>query len=450
MNIGNQRFDLPEPEEATLDDPKRDIRIGLGIAILFFVVLLGWAALTPLDAAVRASGVISVSGNRQAVQHPTGGVVTALNVKEGQMVQSGAVLVELSAPETKAAERALTSDYLMLLAQRARLAAEQAGRSSLTPPAEYADLRPEDRPLAQQALRMQMGELRARSSSMSAQQSVLSQRERQLAEQGSGYSERRKTMVEQRRILDEELKGLRSIAEKGFASKNRVRALERAEAELRGQEAAMTAEMARAGEGMGETRMQSLSLVRSTQEEIATNMRETEARLSETLPKLIAVREQLERAQIRATATGRVVGLNVFTVGGVVAPGQTLMEIVPEDRRLVVQAQVNPADADNVYAGQEAQLHFESVRDKNLPLMNGTVTNISADSFSDEKTGQRYFRAEIEVPREDFEMIQRTLGQGQLRPGLPVDAMLSVRKRSALEYLLEPLTSSFRHALHEE
>lgn len=450
MNFGNHNFAFVPPADAPLDDPKRDIRIGGAIAVLFFVILLGWAAFTPLDAAVRATGVISVAGNRQAVQHPTGGVVTALNVKENQEVKAGDVLVELSAPETKAAERSLTSDYLNLLAQRARFIAEQQGRSTLTPPPEFAALKPQDRAIAQSALRMQMGELRARTSSLSAQQSVLSSRERQLAEQGSGYLERRKSMAEQRRILNEELEGLRSIADKGFASKTRVRALERAEADLRGQEASMSAEMARAGEGIGETRMQSLSLVRSTQEEIATGLRETEAKLSETLPKLIAVREQLERSQIRATATGRVVGLNVFTVGGVVSPGQTLMEIVPEDRRLVVQAQVNPADADDVYAGQEAQLHFESVRDRNLPLMSGTVTNISADSFSDEKTGQRYFRAEIEVPQAEFERIQQVLGQGQLRPGLPVDAMLSVRKRSALEYLLEPLTSSFRHALHEQ
>lgn len=448
MNMGFQRF-VPA-SEPRLDDPKRDIRVGTAIAFAFFVVLLGWAALTPLDAAVRANGFISVLGNRQAVQHPTGGVVTALHVREGQVVRKGDVLVELSAPETRAAERAVTSDYFMLLAQRERLLAEQAGQSSFDPPAEFASLSDEDRPLAQQALRMQMGEMRARGGSMSAQQSVLSQRQRQLDEQRNGYAQRRISLIEQQRILEDELSGLRSIAEKGFASKNRVRALERAQAELRGQEAAMAAEMARAGEGMGETRMQSLSLFRGTQEEIATNLRETQAKLSEALPKLIALREQLERSQIRAPATGQVVGLSVFTVGGVVAPGSTLMEIVPRDRNLVIQANVNPADADNVFVGQEAQLHFESVRNQNLPLMSGRVRTISADSFTDESTGQRYFRAEIEVPTKELEAIQGLLGQGQLRPGLPVDAMLSVRKRSALQYLLEPLTGTFRHALHEQ
>lgn len=449
MNISVHRFELL-PQPATPDDPRRDIRIGAAVAVLFFVVLLGWAALTPLDAAVRAPGVISVLGNRQSVQHPTGGVITALHVREGQQVRAGDVLVELSAPETRAAERSLTGDYFMLLVQRARLSAEQAGRRSFEPPPEFAALSAEDRPLAEAALRMQAGEMRARVASLSAQQSVLSQRALQLGEQRSGYEQRRESLIEQRRIINEELAGLREIAEKGFASKTRVRALERAEADLRGQQAAMAAEMARSGEGIGETRMQSLSLMRQSQEEIATGLREAEGKLSEVLPKLIALREQLERAQIRAPATGNVVGLSVFTVGGVVAAGQTLMEIVPDERTLVVQAQVNPADADDVYRGQEAQLRFESIRGRDLPLIAGRVRTISADRFTDEKTGRAYFRAEIEVPEEELKAIQGLLGHGQLRPGLPVDAMLSVRKRSALQYLLEPLTGSFRHALHEQ
>ena len=446
MNMGFPRFEAI----AAPDDPKRDIRIGAGIAILFFVVLLGWAALTPLDAAVRAPGVITVLGNRQSVQHPTGGVVTAIHVREGQDVRQGDVLIELSAPETLAAERALTSDYFMLLAQRARLLAEQAGQPSFEVPVEFAGVSGRDRQLAIAALSMQRGEMAARRAALSAQQSVLSQRERQLREQQSGFSAQRSSVVQQRKILGDELSGLREVAEKGFASKNRVREMERADAQLEGQQAAMAAEMARTGEGMGETRMQSLSLARDTLQQIATDLRDTESKLSEVLPKLVAAKEQLQRAQIRAPATGRVVGLTVFTVGGVVPPGQTLMDIVPDHKTLVIQAQVSPQDADDVYPGQVAQLRFESVRDRSLPLIPGTVKTISADRFTDEKTGHAYFRAEIEVQPADLKRIQGLLGRGQLRPGLPVDAMLSVRKRSALEYILDPLTGSFRHALHEE
>lgn len=447
MNMGLHRF---TPAQAAPDDPRRDIRIGAGVAILFFVVLLGWAAITPLDAAVGGNGVISVLGNRQAVQHPTGGVVTALHVHEGQAVRAGDVLLELAEPETRAAERALTSDYLSLLAQRARLTAEQAGQRTFVPPPEFIGLPPSDRPLAEAALRLQIGEMRARSGSMSAQQSVLSQRALQLGEQQNGFAQRRESLAEQRRILEEELSGLREVAKKGFAAGNRVRALERAEADLRGQQASMSAEIARAAEGIGETRMQGLSLSSGTQEQIATDLRETESKLSEVLPKLIALRDQLRRAQIRAPATGNVVGMTIFTVGGVVAPGQTLMEIVPDHKALVIQVQLNPADADDVYPGQQAQLRFVSLRDQNLPVITGEVRTVSADRFTDEKSGQAYFRAEVDVAPSELARLQRLLGRGQMRPGLPVEVMLTVRKRTALQYLIEPLTRTFRHALHEQ
>lgn len=446
MNMGLHRFETV----ASPDDPRRDIRIGSAVAIFFFVVLLGWAALVPLDAAVPANGVITVLGNRQSVQHPTGGVVTAIHVREGQDVRQGQLLIELSAPETLAAERSLTSDYFMLLAERNRLLAEQAGKSSFDIPAEFASVSPEDRTLVQAALRMQQGQMQARAASLSAQQSVLSQRAAQLREQQNGFVQQRKTIVEQRHILNDELAGLKEIAAKGFASMTRVRSLEQAEADLRGQEAGMTAEMARTGQGIGETRMQALSLVRDTQQQIAEDLGTTEAKLSEVLPKLVAAREQLERAKIRAPATGHVVGLTVFTVGGVVEAGQTLMDIVPDDKTLVIQAQVSPADADDVYVGQEAQLRFESVRDRNLPLIQGRVQTISADRFTDEKTGRPYFRAQIEVPPAELQRIQGVLGRGQLRPGLPVSAMLSVRKRTALQYLLDPLWGGFDYALHEQ
>jgi len=174
--------------------------------------------------------------------------------------------------------------------------------------------------------------MRARSQAISSQKSVLGQRAGQLVQQQSGYVRQRAAIQEQERLIADELKGLMSIADKGYASMNRVRALERAQAELKGQEAAMEAEYGRAGEGIGETRMQSLSVVDQRLEQVEGELKETQSKISEVLPKLVATREQLRRAQLRAPATGQVVGLTVFTVGGVVAPGQTLMYIVPDGR----------------------------------------------------------------------------------------------------------------------
>ena len=438
------------PEAVAAGDPQREIRLGTAIAILFFVLFLGWAAFVPLDAGVHAIGQIAVSGNRQTVQHRDGGVVTAIHVREGQHVKAGEVLIELSAPELKAAERALTSDYLTLLAQRARLLAERSGQRGFAPPPEFASLSPQDRSIAEQVLQLQRSEMQARSGAVSAQQLVLGQRAQQLVQQQSGFSKQRQSLVEQQRMIAEELAGLKSIAEKGFASMNRVRALERAQADLQGQEARMLSEYARAAEGIGETRMQSLSVSRNRLEQVETDLKDTQTKLSEVLPKLVATREQLEHSLVRAPATGQVVGLSVFTVGGVVTPGQKLMDIVPDGRELVIQAQLNPSDADDVYAGQQAQVRFTSVHNRSLPLFSGTVRTVSADSFTDEKTGRSYFRAELIVPESEMSKVRSVLGRGELRPGLPVEAVLKVRKRTALQYLIEPLSGALWRAGHED
>ena len=185
-------------------------------------------------------------------------------------------------------------------------------------------------------------------------------------------------------------------------------------------------------------------------EQIEADLKDTQSKLSETLPKLVATREQLQHSMVRAPATGQVVGLTVFTVGGVVAPGQKLMDIVPDGKELVIQAQLKPSDADDVYSGQIAQVRFVSVHNKSLPIFEGKVRMVSADSFTDEKTGRSYFRAEIVVPETELNRVRAVLGNGELRPGLPVDTVLTVRKRTALQYIMEPLTSRLWRSGHED
>jgi membrane fusion protein, type I secretion system len=446
----NQAVAIRGSSEIEAGDPRREIRMGVAVAGGFFLLFLGWAALVPLDAGVSAPGVIAVAGNRQTVQHKDGGVVTAIHVKEGQHVAQGQVLIELAAPDLRAAERALTSDYFLALAQRARLAAESDGRSDFAAPAEFSSLSAEDRPIAAEVMAQERAEMRARSKALSAQQSVLSERGLQLSKEQSGYTNQRTHNIEQQKLIGEELVGLQSIASKGFASMNRVRELERAQADLKGQEAAMEAEYARAGEGIGETRMQSLSTGRDRLQQIESDLKDTQSKLSEILPKLISTREQLEHALVRAPATGEVVGLTVFTVGGVVAPGEKLMDIVPDGHGLVIQAQLRPTDADNVFVGQKAQVRFVSVHNRSLPLFTGRVRTVSADSLTDEKTGRTFFRAEVTVPESEMKEVQSVLGNGELRPGLPVETVLTVRKRTALQYLLEPLTSALWRSGHED
>lgn len=434
----------PEAPEVLSDKPDRELRIGAIVAGAFFVGFLGWAALTPLDAGAYASGVIAVAGNRQAVQHRDGGVVSAIHVQEGETVTKGEILVELGAGELRANERATAGEVFALLAQRARLTAERTHASGITAPPEFAKLLPEDKPLAEEALALQRMQFTARRQSLEAQRGVLGQRVSQLAEQSTGYERQLESNAEQKRLIAEELGGIRKLAAQGYAPMTRVRALERDEAALTGEEGAYRAQIARSGEAIGETRMQLLSLDRQMMEEVTGQMRDVEVRLDELQPKLLALREQLARATVRAPAEGRVVGMTTFTVGGVVAPGATLMEIVPQGRALVIQASVSPGDADDLKIGQETQVRFTSLHERDLPILKGKLTKLSADSFLDEKSGQRFFRAEVSVGPEQLEVIKKVRGERTgLQAGLPVEVLVPLRKRSALDYLMEPLFQTF-------
>ena len=439
----------PEPEPESEDSAGREFRFGGTITALFFGGLLGWAAFIPLDAGAMATGVVAVSGNRQAVQHRDGGIVTHIHVSEGAMVRKGQVLLRISASDIIAAERGLTGEIIALLAQRERLLAERDGLGSVPEPAEFRDLEPGDRSLAADALKGQKILFAARRASISTERGVLAQRVRQHRQQINGYGAQIVANREQRRLIVEELDGLQSLVSRGFVSINRIRAIERAGAELDGNHGSYNADIARSREAIGEARLQTVSLDRQMMEEVALQLREVQVRLDELQPRLIAAREQIARSAVRAPSAGRVVGLRVFTVDGVVAAGEMLMEIVPQDRTLVVEAEASPTDADDLDIGMRTQVRFSGIQERNLPILSGRVSKISADSFEDERTGIRYFKLEVNVPSSELDKIRSIRGNTGLRAGVPAEVMIPLRERTALSYLVEPLTQSLWRAGHE-
>ncbi|HYZ47967.1 MAG TPA: HlyD family type I secretion periplasmic adaptor subunit [Sphingomonas sp.] len=433
----------PEVPAELGDDPRWERRLAAGIAGFFFIGLLGWAALTPLDAAAYGHGVVEVAGNRQAVQHRDGGIVAALMVKEGDRVASGQPLLRIVSADIEAEERGLTSEYLGLLAQRARLQAERQGRSDIPVPAEFAGLSDADRGIAAQLLREQAAVLRARQASQAGQQSVLGQRARQSGAEIRGYQADIEASVEQLRLLEVQIQGMKELEAKGFASANRIRELERQAAALRGSIGQNTAMIARSQEVSGENRMRALTLERGNLVDIDDQLRDTALRLNEARPKLTAARERLARTVVRAPAAGRIVSLSVFTVGGVIAAGEPLMYIVPDNRELVVQARLSPDDADDVQAGLPAKVRFPSLHERDAPQLDGRVAVMSADALTDEKSGAHYFAAEIRVPSAGLERYRALRpGADPIRAGLPADVLISLRKRTVLGYLLEPLIQS--------
>jgi len=430
----------PAGPDAVPDTPRRELIVGGVIILLFFGIFLGWAAFAPLDAGAYGQGQVAVSGNRQAVQHREGGVVSALHVKEGDTVERGQVLLTLSSGELRATERGVASQVFALLAQRARLIAERDGLRGIPVPSEFADLPPEDSVLARESLRIQQLQFGARRTGRSTETGVLRQRIAQLNEQILGYERQIASNIEQQRLIQEELAGMRSLAEKGYAPMTRVRALERTAAQLDGEQGSLRAQIARSREAVGETRLQMSGVSSEMNEDVADQLRQIDVQLNELRPRMAELRSQIARSEVRAPASGQVVGLTIFTQGGVIQPGQTLMEIVPDDASQIIVAQISPNDVDNLRVGQETEVRFPGLRERNPPAIHGRVTRISADSFTQEETGASYFRAEIVVPADELSKLGRSANT--LRPGAPVEVIILLRKRTALSYLLEPLTNN--------
>jgi HlyD family secretion protein len=433
----------------TIDSPKRELRTGIWVAAAFFVGFLGWAAFTPLDAGAMAQGSVSVAGNRQAVQHKDGGIVTALMVTEGSEVRRGDVLLKISASDIVAAERGLTGEVVALLAQRARLTAERDGARHIVRPVEFSSYLAGDRVLADEAMRGQRLLFDARQRSGVTERGMLGQRIAQHNQQIGGYGAQMESNRIQQRLINEELTGLRTLSERGFVSTNRLRAVERSSAQLDGDFGALRSDVARLEEAIGESRLQMVSLDRQVIEEVATQLREVQVRLDELQPRLFATRERLTQSVVRAPSNGRVVGLKVFTVGGVVAPGEMLMEIVPQDKALVVLAKASPNDADDLTSGMQTQVRFSGIQERSLPILKGQISKVSADSFEDNRTGMEYFEIEVVVPPKEMKKIAALRGENSLRAGMPAEVMVPLRERTALGYLIEPLTQTLWRAGRE-
>lgn len=402
------------PQRSLSDSGRGEIGAGVAVIVGFFGLFLGWAAFAPLDAAVIAQGTVTVAGNRQTVQHPDGGVISRLNVREGQLVRKGDVLIELAAPELKAQKAAILSEVLELQVQRQRILDEFNGARALTRPEEWTNLPAEEQRTASLAFE------RARKSGPRPNTV--------FAARISGYGEQITALDRQKVLLKEELAGMRTLAEKQLVPLTRVRALERALADIDEQRASLRTQIAIA------------------RQDRTTELRGIEAKLATLAPQLVAAREKVEETRLRAPASGAVVGLTAFTVGGVIAPGARVLDIVPENPELVVEAQVRPDDADDLKPGMRAQVRITAFHDRVHPYLEGRVRTVSADRFVDEKSGVPYFTAVVAVPAEELRRFERL---GPLSAGLPAEIMAPTRKRTALQYFLDPLNQTLWRSFRE-
>ena len=425
-------------------DDTRYARLGWLLMLGGFLGFLGWAALAPLDKGVAVSGKVMVSGHRKVVQHPSGGIVERIDVRDGDKVVAGQVLIRLKETPLLGQAQSLRSQFYGSLASEARLNAERDGVASVSFPTELTALASEPEVASNLALQRQLFDSR-RQALLLDQQGIdesIAGAEAQLR----GVRDSQASKVLQRTALAEQLQGLRELAREGYIPRNRLLDSERVYAQVLGSISEDYGRIGQLQRQVLEMRLKIRQLAEEYQKEVRTQLADTRIRTEDLRNRLASAEFELANSQLRAPVAGIVVGLDVFTEGGVIKPGQALMEIVPQGEPLLVEARVPVELADKVHAGLPVELMFSAFSQSTTPRVAGEVTLVSADRQVDERTDEPYYTLRAQVS----EAGMAQLAGLQIRPGMPVEAFVRTGERSMLNYLFKPLLDRTHMALVEE
>ena len=425
-------------------DDTRYSRLGWLLMLGGFLGFLGWAALAPLDKGVAVSGKVMVSGHRKVVQHPSGGIVERIDVRDGDKVAAGQVLIRLKETPLLGQAQSLRSQFYGSLASEARLNAERDGVASVSFPVELTALAAEPEVASNLALQRQLFDSR-RQALLLDQQGIdesIAGAEAQLR----GVRDSQASKVLQRTALTEQLQGLRELAREGYIPRNRLLDSERVYAQVLGSISEDYGRIGQLQRQVLEMRLKIRQLAEEYQKEVRTQLADTRVRTEDLRNRLASAEFELANSQLRAPVAGIVVGLDVFTEGGVIKPGQALMEIVPQGEPLLVEARVPVELADKVHAGLPVELMFSAFSQSTTPRVAGEVMLVSADRQVDERTDEPFYTLRAQVT----EAGMAQLAGLQIRPGMPVEAFVRTGERSMLNYLFKPLLDRTHMALVEE
>lgn len=429
------------PAMATL---RRHVRWGGGIVLLLFAGCVLWLVFAQLSGAVVATGKLVVESNVKDVQHSEGGIVGQINVRNGDRVAAGDLLVRLDDTMARASLGIVETQLSALIARRMRLTGERDNLSSLTVPAVFADRTSE--PKISELIAAETSLFAARKDSLNGEKEQLRQKLSQLSETVVGLTAQKSANEEERRHIVDELSGLESLFAKQLVPITRVAALRRERASLDGRHGELTAQIAATRMQISETEMQILQIDRDRQTEVLGELTDIDQQIAELMQREIALRDQLRRIDIRAPYDGTVYQLAVHTVGGVIGPGDRVMGIVPDQDELVIEAQVKPRDIEQVIVGQSATLRFTAFNQRTTPELTGQVSFVSADLDRDELTGETYYNVRVRIEAGEV----AKLGGRELVPGMPVETFLATGERTALSYLFKPLSDQFARAFRED
>jgi len=422
---------------------RRFVLFGLVIIATAFGGFGTWAAVADIASAVVSQGTVKVFTNRKKVQSLEGGVVTALNIKNGDYVNTGDVLLSLDRTRAAASHQIIQGNHDATRAAIARLNAERDETDIITFPQDLKD-RAQDPDVAE-ILASQEKLFIARKATYGGEVAMVKERIGQLREEIRGLDKQTTAKQQQIRLIEEELAGLYELLDKGYTARTRVLALEREASSLEGEAGEHIASSARAKRAISEAELEILQLRKARIEQIVTELQDQETQLFDLEERLGAASYTLEQTDLRATASGYVVGLAVHTVGGVVQPGETVLEIVPRDDELIVEAKIQPTDIDNVQLGLDADVQFTAFSQRSTPKLSGQVIYVSADSMVDPNRDIPFYLARVSVPDEEVER----LGDNLLQPGMPADVLIKTGSRSPLNYFLKPIKDSMNKAWRE-
>ncbi|MCT4554479.1 MAG: HlyD family type I secretion periplasmic adaptor subunit [Pelagimonas sp.] len=431
------------------DQTKFPIRGPMIIGLVALTILLGgfgtWAATTNISGAIIASGQIQVDQNRQVVQHPDGGVVAEILVDEGDTVAEGDVLLKLDPTLLKSELTIVEGQYFELVARRARLQAERDGIDMLSFDREVLDLATQDAEVAEM-ITGQQNLFDARRESVASEIEQLRKRSDQIADQVAGIDAQQIALAQQLALIEEELGNQQELLKDGLTQASRVLSLQREQARLSGSVGQLTAQKAQAEGRITEIDIQILGLETRRREEAITTLRDLQYRERELAENRRAILERLNRMEITAPVSGVIYGLTVFTPRSVIRSADPVMFLVPQDRPLVIAAQVEPIHIDQLFVDQEVSLRFSSLDQRETPELFGEVVQISADAFEDQTSRIRYYRAEIRLNEGEIDRLPKG---ATLIPGMPVEAFIRTEDRTPIAYLVKPFTDYFTKAFRE-
>jgi HlyD family secretion protein/epimerase transport system membrane fusion protein len=417
--------------------------IGYAAIVLFFGGFGAWATIASLASAAIAPGLVSPDGNRKTVEHLEGGIVREIRVREGDHVKAGQVLVVLEDVRARAEFEELQERFVHLISIEARLLAELAEADAIEPPAQLDDFDPE---VFRPALSAQQRLFESRQATLQGREKILGQRVLQLQAEIVGLHEVIAAQNEQLELIAQEIVGVEFLYEKGLTPLPKLLALKRAQAGVRAERAASRARIARHQQSIGETRLQLLTMREERREKVAEEISQVRTELAAVRSQLPVRKDVLSRTMVTAPLDGTVINVQVTTATGVIEPGEPLLELVPDDAQLVIDAHVKPTDMDTVRAGQAARVLFTAYGQRNLPQIFGTLRSISADRLIEEHTGEPYFLAKIEIDPLELERIAPDI---ELSPGMPADVMILTGERTLLDYLIRPFTESLTKSFRE-